>query len=160
MRLHRRSQQQQQQSSSSLSSSQSRKPFKNNAGDDIGRSLSAAVQSSAFLATFIVSIWAVICLVRNRTRNDSPLGPGLASLVCGLSLLLERPSRRPELALYCAPRALWCLWYRRNGASTRGIHGGLSGLVLATSLAALLTMWKHDRSSLRGSVQTFLTLLL
>jgi hypothetical protein len=66
----------------------------------------AVVRSSAFLATFISLIWAMILLVRNARNMDTSLGPLLGSAACGLSLLVEKKSRRLDLALYVLPRAL------------------------------------------------------
>lgn len=83
------------------------------------RILQAACRSSAFLATFVASIYAAVCLVRTRlpqaipSTPQQPLDGGLAvqlgCLVCGLSVLIENKHRRKEMALYTAPRALYVL---------------------------------------------------
>jgi len=63
------------------------------------RVVAATLRSSAFLATFIASIWSVICLVRHTVRDDTVAGPLLGCLVCGTSIFIEKASRRTELAM-------------------------------------------------------------
>lgn len=74
------------------------------------RALLGAVRSSTFLGAFIAIIWRTICACRNFLRDDRVLGPCLGSLFCGLSVAIERGSRRNELACYVAPRALQTSW--------------------------------------------------
>ncbi|GAA5876333.1 hypothetical protein JCM3774_003725 [Rhodotorula dairenensis] len=88
-------------------------------GQSAKRVLRAACRSSAFLATFVASIYVAVCLVRTRLPQairgipQQPLDGGLAvqlgCLVCGLSVLIENKHRRKEMALYTAPRALYAL---------------------------------------------------
>lgn len=81
------------------------------------RILLAASRSSAFLATFVASVYFGVCLTRTRVPQlarglvaQQPLDSGLCVLVgcamCGASVLIENKRRRREMALYCAPRAL------------------------------------------------------
>lgn len=82
----------------------------------LARILLAASRSSAFLATFVASIYASVCLVRTRLPQlvssvpQQPLDSGLCVMlgcaVCGFSVLIENKRRRREMALYVAPRAL------------------------------------------------------
>lgn len=67
-----------------------------------------AVRSTAFLASFVSSFQAVVCTERNlfTQKSDSGLLYMLAGFVASLSLLVEKKSRRSELALYVMPRAL------------------------------------------------------
>ncbi|GAA6001906.1 hypothetical protein JCM10207_002373 [Rhodosporidiobolus poonsookiae] len=85
------------------------------------RILLAASRSSAFLATFIASVYAAVCLTRTRlpillpsvSPPQQSLDAGLCVLAgtfaCGWSVLLENKRRRREMALYCAPRALYAV---------------------------------------------------
>ncbi|GAA5995011.1 uncharacterized protein JCM10292_004486 [Rhodotorula paludigena] len=83
------------------------------------RILLAASRSSAFLATFVASIYASVCLVRTRVPGllpsvpQQPLDSGLCvlagCLACGFSVLIENKRRRREMALYVAPRALYAI---------------------------------------------------
>jgi hypothetical protein len=76
-----------------------------------------ATRSSAFLATFISSIWACVCLGRTRLLPklfpslpqqiwDGGVAPLLGCMACGFSVVIENKRRRGEMALYVAPRAL------------------------------------------------------
>ncbi|GAA6047342.1 hypothetical protein JCM3770_001897 [Rhodotorula araucariae] len=87
------------------------------------RILLAASRSSAFLATFVASVYLGVCLTRTRLPQlaralgaavpQQPLDAGACVLVgcalCGASVLIENKRRRREMALYCAPRALYAL---------------------------------------------------
>lgn len=84
----------------------------------LGRALSDAMRSSAFLASFVTLFYYSVCLARTRlgpklfdlntvTRQmwDSGLCVGAGCLMCGWSILAEHPRKRQELALFVAPRA-------------------------------------------------------
>lgn len=83
------------------------------------RILLAASRSSAFLATFVASIYASVCLLRTRVAFvmpgvpplfwDSGIATGLGCLVCGLSILTESKRRRREMSLFVTTRALYTL---------------------------------------------------
>lgn len=95
----------------------------------LNKALTSSLCSSAFLATFISTFYYGICLARTRLgplllpfttshtsfRNKIDSGLCIASgcLLCGWSILLETPSRRSELGLFVAPRALATLLPRR-----------------------------------------------
>ena len=81
--------------------------------------LRAAARSSTFLASFVASFYYAVCLARTRLGPkitsyksitpqmwDSGLCVLAGCLACGLSILLEKPSRRQEVAFWVAPRAL------------------------------------------------------
>lgn len=80
--------------------------------------LLAILRSATFLSTFISSFWYTVCLVRSLVLArlfpkishdfyDGPYGCILAgSLVCGLSIGIEKQKRRGEIALYVLPRAI------------------------------------------------------
>ncbi len=69
----------------------------------------AQLQSSAY---FIFNddrlAWLMVCLISTRTRSISIARA--TQLVPGLGLLFEHRSRRLEIALYCAPRAIESLY--------------------------------------------------
>lgn len=120
-------------------------------------------RSASFLACFISSIWASVCLVRNLLRNDTPWGPLLGAATCGLSVLLEQPSRRHELAMYVVPRALESVWVQlRELGWVRGVrHADVFMFCAATSIV----MWCYDsepenlRPSLLAAMRSYLTWL-
>ena len=83
------------------------------------RACEEALQSSAFLGAFVGAFYYGVCLSRSvlgprvfdRTTVspmmwDSGLCIGAGCMLCGWSILIEASGRRPELALFVAPRAL------------------------------------------------------
>lgn len=84
--------------------------------DMIARTARDVFMSTAFLSTFITLVWMPICILRSHVlpqgvADKHGWGPGLGSFLCGFSILLERKSRRKELALFVLPRAIYALGY-------------------------------------------------
>lgn len=92
----------------------------------LAQALIGALQSSAFLGSFVALVYYGVCLARTR------LGPILFSrktvtpqmwdeglcvlsgcLLCGWSILLEKRGRQMEIAFFVAPRALATILPRR-----------------------------------------------
>ncbi|KAL3521365.1 hypothetical protein ACH5RR_019514 [Cinchona calisaya] len=73
--------------------------------------VTGAVRSTTFLSSFVGIFQAVICLHRKVVPKDHKLVYWFAGLMSGLSVLLEKKSRRGELALYVLPRSGESLWY-------------------------------------------------
>ncbi|KAJ5671046.1 hypothetical protein N7507_000173 [Penicillium longicatenatum] len=84
----------------------------------LGRAISDAARSSAFLASFVSLFYYSVCLARTRLGPkmfdpktvtplmwDSGLCVGAGCLMCGWSVLVEKARKRQELALFVAPRA-------------------------------------------------------
>ncbi|GAA5834298.1 hypothetical protein JCM9279_004276 [Rhodotorula babjevae] len=103
------------------------------------RILLAASRSSAFLATFVASVYFGVCMTRTRLPQlargaiaQQPLDAGWCVLVgcamCGASVLIENKRRRREMALYCAPRALYAILDELVPAS---LHQSPAGEALA-----------------------------
>uniref|UniRef100_A0A6M2F384 Transmembrane protein 135 N-terminal domain-containing protein n=1 Tax=Populus davidiana TaxID=266767 RepID=A0A6M2F384_9ROSI len=70
-----------------------------------------AVRSTTFLSAFVGIFQGVICLHRKISTRDHKLVYWIAGGMSALSVLLEKKSRRAELALYVLPRAGDSLWY-------------------------------------------------
>ncbi|KAI9021974.1 hypothetical protein DFJ74DRAFT_606771 [Hyaloraphidium curvatum] len=92
------------------------------------RTAEDVVLSTSFLSTFITLVWMPICTLRSHVfrpgfADTVGYGPGLGSFLSGFSILLERKSRRRELALFVLPRALYALGYMLLG-SARIATGG------------------------------------
>ena len=95
--------------------------------------LYAISRSSAFLATFVGTIFSTICLSRtvlgprlfptlsHQVIDGSLGGVTLGCITCCLSLYIERGKRRGEIALYVLPRGIRTLlkesWLRSGSAS-------------------------------------------
>ena len=78
-----------------------------------------AAQSSSFLASFVAIFYYSVCLARTRlgpkTFSSTTVTPQMwdsglcvlaGCLTCGWSIMLEKASRRQEIAFFAAPRAL------------------------------------------------------
>ncbi|KAI8060212.1 hypothetical protein BC940DRAFT_246778 [Gongronella butleri] len=139
--------------------------------------LKSTVRSSAFLATFISSIWYTICLTRTRvghqvlgadqTRLDDTLGPLLGSMACGLSLFIENGRRRGEMALYVVPRALFSVmdrlvapWYHKGRTWEPHVAEALETIAFAASMATILDAMFKDKTQVRSSVRGLLSWLM
>ncbi|KAM7268763.1 hypothetical protein ACFE04_010929 [Oxalis oulophora] len=70
-----------------------------------------AVRSTTFLSAFVGIFQAAICAHRKISPTDNKLVYWTAGGLAALSVLLEKKSRRRELALYVLPRAGDSLWY-------------------------------------------------
>lgn len=121
------------------------------------RAIKASSRSSAFLGTFIALCWYGVCLSRTRllpklfpdvpkTRWDDTVGPLVGSLLCGLSSLVDSPSRRKELALFVAPRALGTV----VSAEPTRKNLRIESLVFSISMAVLVAYLKSDPKKVRG----------
>lgn len=127
--------------------------------------LFAISRSSAFIATFVGSIFSTICLSRtvlgprlfpglsHQVIDGSLGGVALGCVMCCLSLYIERGKRRGEIALYVLPRGIRTLfkesWLRSGSASVLVVER----FAFAFACATLVTFAKHDPSSLRGLSQ-------
>ena len=113
-------------------------------------------RSASFLATFIGLVWSMVCLTRNTLKTDSVLGPFLGSAACGFSLLIEKKSRRMELALYCVPRALYSAGLKQVKAGRVPVIPHFDVLLFCMSSALLLYCYDYEPQSVRGSIRSFM----
>lgn len=76
----------------------------------ITQGLLSTVRSVAFLASFVSLYQVVICLHRKLIPKDHKFVYFFAGIISSLSILIEKKSRRSELALYTMPRGLDSLY--------------------------------------------------
>ncbi|KAL6247785.1 hypothetical protein RBB50_005133 [Rhinocladiella similis] len=124
------------------------------------KSVKDAARSSSFLAAFVALFYYAVCLARTRLGPkvfsfktispqmwDSGLCILAGCLACGWSILLERPSRRQEIAFFVAPRALATVLPRVYDKK----YQRREQAVFATSVAVVLTTLKTGNGrSVRG----------
>jgi hypothetical protein len=118
--------------------------------------LKSAARSSSFLAAFVALFYYAVCLARTRLGPklfspktvtpqmwDSGLCVLAGCLACGWSIMLEKPSRRQEIAFFVAPRALATILPRVYDKQYRRREEAL----FATSVAVVLTTIKAGSDS-------------
>lgn len=123
------------------------------------RALVSAVRSSSFLATFIALFYYGVCLARtrlgphlvgkdvaSRQTIDAGLCVGCGCFMCGWSIFLEAASRRKDMALFVAPRALATLLPRRYPLDKQWRETFL----FAFSTAIVFTCVGENRNRVRG----------
>jgi len=119
----------------------------------------SAVRSSSFLATFVSLFYYAVCLARTRlgprifSRKtvtpqmwDSGLCVLAGCLACGWSILLERASRRQDIAFFVAPRALATLLPRVYDKR----YQRREQIVFATSVAIVMSAVQKKHHNVRG----------
>jgi hypothetical protein len=135
----------------------------------VGRAFGSATRSSAFLASCIALYWYGICLARTRLgplilgktlaarqRLDEGLCVAAGCALCGWAVLLETASRRRDMALFVAPRALATLLPRRYAAALAWRETA----VFAASAAVVVEYARRDPRRVRGVLGVVLGKLL
>jgi hypothetical protein len=133
------------------------------------RAVLSASRSSAFLGAFIAWFYYGVCLMRTRlgprvigtdTRArqllDSGLCVGSGCGLCGWSILLEKASRRTDLSLFVAPRALATLLPRRYDLRKQWRET----LAFSFSTAVVFTCVLENKQRVRGILGTVLANVL
>lgn len=131
--------------------------------------LLSATRSSAFLGAFIAMFYYGVCLARTRLGPrvvgthtaarqaiDSGLCVGSGCYLCGWSILIERASRRKDMALFVAPRALATLWPRRYALDKQWRET----FVFAFSTAVVFTCVLENKKRVRGMLGGVLATVL
>ena len=133
------------------------------------RAFVSAVRSSAFLGAFITLFYYGVCLARTRVgpyllgkdvvwrrRIEGGICVGSGCFFCGWSILVEFASRRKDLALFVAPRALATLLPRRYPRDKQWRET----LVFACSAAIVLTCVQENKRRVRGLLGGLLATIL
>lgn len=123
------------------------------------RAFLSASRSSAFLGSFITLFYYGVCLSRTRVgphivgtdvearqKIDGGMCVGAGCFLCGWSVLLEPASRRRELALFVAPRAVATMLPRKYDADKQWRET----LVFAASTAVVFTCVMENKRRVRG----------
>ncbi|UNI20069.1 hypothetical protein JDV02_006195 [Purpureocillium takamizusanense] len=131
--------------------------------------LKSACRSSAFLATYITLFYYGVCLGRTRVgprlvgtdtacrnRIDGGICVGVGCFLCGWSVLIETASRRKDMALFVAPRAMATLLPRRYPLERQWRET----LAFAVSTAVVFTCAAENPKRVRGMMGGILGLTL
>ena len=98
--------------------------------------------------------------MRNIVKDDTIYGPMLGSFACGLSLLIEKKSRRLELALYCVPRAMFSLYLKANKRGLLPVVPHFETALFAFSSGLFLYFYEHEADVMKPTFVSFLNWLL
>lgn len=133
------------------------------------RAVLSSARSSAFLGAFITLFYYGVCLGRTRVGPrvlgtstaarqtiDGGLCVGCGCFLCGWSVLIETASRRKDMALFVAPRALATLFPRRYAEGKQWRET----VVFAASTAVVFTCAQENRARVRGMLGQVLGLVL
>ncbi|RDH31719.1 integral membrane protein [Aspergillus welwitschiae] len=112
--------------------------------------ITAALRSSAFLASFVSLFYYSVCLARTRLGPkifhrgivtpmmwDSGLCVGAGCLMCGWSILVENARKRQEISLFVTPRAAATVlprYYEKQYQHRERIAFSISAAILLTCL--------------------------
>ncbi|CAH0001468.1 unnamed protein product [Clonostachys byssicola] len=119
----------------------------------------SASRSSLFLGSFITIFYYTICLARTRIgpyingrskeacqRMDGGICVGMGCGLCGWSILIETASRRKDMALFVAPRALATILPRKYSSEKQYKET----LAFAASAAVISTCVLENPKRVRG----------
>ncbi|GKT57043.1 integral membrane protein [Colletotrichum tofieldiae] len=133
------------------------------------RVLLSASRSAAFLGTYITLFYYGVCLARTRIgphfigkdlaarqKIDSGICVRTGCCLCGWSVLVESVSRRKDMALFVAPRAMATLLPRRYGMDKQWRET----LVFAASTAVVFTCIHENQTRVRGVLGGVLGMVL
>lgn len=137
--------------------------------NSLKRAMIASIRSSAVLGAFVALFYYGVCLTRTRLgpkllgisikarqRIDSGLCITSGCLLCGWSILIESATRRKDMALFVAPRALAVMFPRRYSLQ----YQYRENLVFALSIATLFTYMRGNPKTIRGELGRLLSSVL
>jgi len=103
---------------------------------------------------------SIICLHRKIVNTDHRFIYWLAGFICSLSILIEKKSRRSELALYALPRGLDSLYTllcdRKWLASLP--YGDV--LLFCFSIGGIMYYYEREPNTMSPLVRSFITKIL
>ncbi|KAJ2096135.1 hypothetical protein IW146_010421 [Coemansia sp. RSA 922] len=119
--------------------------------------LKSSARSSIFFTLLVTGIINGACGMRRLFGRETYFGYIAAGLLSGLSVLVEAPSRRVELAMYCFLRALesgWDVGVKLNWwANVR--HGEVA--LFSAAMGILMTIYQNDPTTIGLTYHSVLT---
>ncbi|KAI0034353.1 hypothetical protein K488DRAFT_45628 [Vararia minispora EC-137] len=136
------------------------------------RAMWGTTRSSAFLGLFVVIYQGYFCGKVNLARYIADMrAPAwllavvralptyyLGGFLSGLSLALEAPRRRPELAMYVLPKGLESAWRmaRGRGLVPRRTRGYGEAVLAAVGMGMVMSAYQNEPEHLSGLVRRIL----
>jgi hypothetical protein len=107
-----------------------------------------AVRSTTFLASLVAIYQACVCAQRSVVRKDHRSIYWISGLACASSILIERKSRRSELALYALPRALDSVYIMlRDYRWLTGMPHGET-VLFSAAMGAVMYFYQNERATM------------
>ncbi|KAJ2683965.1 hypothetical protein IWW39_005194 [Coemansia spiralis] len=117
----------------------------------------SSVRSSIFFTLLVTGIINGACGMRQLLGRETYFGYLASGLLSGLSVLVEAPSRRVELAMYCFLRALESGWdvgvKLKWWANVR--HGEVA--LFSAAMGVLMTIYQNDPTTIGLTYHSVLT---
>ncbi|KAJ2847749.1 hypothetical protein GGI22_005892, partial [Coemansia erecta] len=117
----------------------------------------SSARSSVFFTLIVLAIINGSCVVRSLLGHDSFYGYLFTGAVSGLTVLIEAPSRRTELAMYCFLRAIenvWDVGVKRNW--WKHIRHAEVALFSA-AMGIMMTIYQNDPTTIGITYHSILT---
>lgn len=131
----------------------------------IGSIIKKTASSALFLATFVSVVQNCFCVPSQLYEKFGIVirGAKLHAFIgfcTGISLLWEEPKRRGELALYCAPKALYSLWAVLK--AKRLVKSVKCGDILVSSMGCgmLMHCFMHRKERMPGLARGIISQLI
>ena len=125
------------------------KTFVAGPGSVILRSILSACRSATFLSAYCSGYQAVVCVQRELFQHfkwkDNKFVYWFAAMISGLSILIEKKSRRSELALYALPRAADSVFLILNDRKLAFAFPKGELLLFCTSMSAVMFFYENHR---------------
>lgn len=120
----------------------------------------STTRSVSFLASFVTLYMSVVCTHRNLFSTENKYLFWFAGLICSSSIMLEKKSRRSELALYTLPRALDSLYMILNERKWLGTVPNGELYLFMLSMAGLMYYYDFERSTMSNLIASLAKYLL
>jgi len=120
----------------------------------------STLRSTTFLSTFVSVYMSIICLQRKIVNTDHRFIYWIAGIICSLSILIEKKSRRSELALYALPRgidSLYTLLCDRKWLASLP-HGDL--ILFCLSMAGIMYYYEKEPNTMSPFLRSILNRVL
>ncbi|EGC29588.1 hypothetical protein DICPUDRAFT_158808 [Dictyostelium purpureum] len=125
------------------------------------RTLPEILRSSVFLGTYAGVFSGAICLIRRIIGKDVKSTVAISGLFAGLfSILIEKKSRRSELALYCLNQTIEVVWKMAAARNLAFTFKNGEVLVYMIASAILMYFYQNEPESLRSNMKGLLNIFI
>lgn len=124
------------------------------------KAFASTCQSTLFLSAFCALYQTVVCMQRKVVTKDHRVIYWIAGIVSSMAILIEKKSRRAELALYVFPRALDSLYMILSDKKMMVSLPQGELLLFCLSLSGIMYFYEHEPNTMSPLLVWLLTKLL